>query len=379
MRARFAWGAMIASEHAFLIPGDRIDRRTTRLGIYGAEGQLLPECEIRTAAWTNQPLPRAVPQNESPLIFGPALFAGSVDKQFGFVLLNALGRLWALEEVPPETLLVFAAKPQARAPGYAVLPAVLRGLGLSHPVLVTEGALRFERLYTAAERFGECHAGTALPGFYDWIDRRWPPAGPPDPDRKIYVTRSGLGPQAGRYACESHLEALLAAEGYEIYQPEAHDIAHQVRSFQAAGKLIFAEGSALHLFALIRQPGQVSAVIHRRDRLPEVMVAQMADRAGTPTQAINAVRALWWPPRRGEHLGLSELDFDVLQEGLRALGLIKGTGWHAPSDAQVAASLAAGLRPGERVLDAHARADWLKAERAARRKGEGHVQASQGT
>lgn len=360
---------MTAHHNAFLLPGSRVDRRTTRLGVYGADGGLLPYCAIRTASWTTISAEQAEPPSDAPLIFGSALFAGSVDKQFGFVLLNALGRLWALEGLPPETVIVYAAKPLSRTPGYAVVPAILRGLGLSNPVVVTEGAVRFETLHTAEERFGECHGGTGLPEFYDWIDRRWPPVGKPDPDRKIYVTRSGLGPKAGRYACEDHLEALLAAEGYQIYRPEAHDVLHQVQTFQAAGKLIFAEGSALHLFALIRQPGQVSAVIHRREALPEVMLAQMADRPGTPTTALNAVQALWWPPQRGEHLGLSELNFDALHDGLVAWGLISGSGWQAPSPAQVKRSLAAGLAPGEQLMNTGQRAGWLKTQREARRKG----------
>ncbi|NEX47484.1 glycosyltransferase family 61 protein [Rhodobacter sp. ETT8] len=360
---------MTAHPFSFLLPGARIDRRTTALGVYGADGALLPDCSIRTSSWTTQPPERAAPQVDAPLIFGPALFAGSVDKQFGFVLLNALGRLWALEGLPEQTLIVYAAKPQARAPDYRVVPAVLRGLGLRNPVMVTEGALRFEQLHCAEERFGECHGGTALPGFYDWLDRRWTPSGAPDPEQKVYVSRSGLGPAAGRFACEDHLETLLEAEGYRIYRPEAHDIAHQVRTFQGAGKLIFAEGSAVHLFALLRQPGQISAVIHRRERLPDVMLAQMADRPGAPTRAINAVRALWWPPQRGEHLGLSVLDFAALGEELAALGLISGQGWHPPTEAQLAASLAAGLAPGERLMTPDERSDWLKTQREARRKG----------
>ena len=360
---------MTAHHNAFLLPGDRIDRRSTSFGVFGADGALLPDCAIRTASWTTVAPDHASPPSDAPLIFGPALFAGSVDKQFGFVLLNALGRLWALDALPPETVIVYAAKPLARTPGYAVVPAILRGLGLSNPVLITEGAVRFETLHTAEERFGEGRGGTGLQGFYDWIDSRWPPLGRPDPDRKLYVSRSGLGPKAGRYACEDHLEALLSAEGYQIYRPEAHDLAHQVQTFQSAGKLIFAEGSALHLFALIRQPGQVSAVLHRREALPKVMLAQMADRPGTPTTALNAVQALWWPPQRGEHLGLSVLDFEMLREGLRDLGLITGRRWQAPTPAQVDRSLAAGLMPGEQLMTAAQRAGWLKTQREARRKG----------
>ena len=360
---------MTAHRSAFLLPGDRIDRRTTGFGVYGADGRALADCAIRTASWTNHPLDAGTPVMDAPLILGPALFAGSVDKQFGFVLLNALGRLWALEALPPQTLIVYAAKPQAKPPSYAVVGAVLRALGLAQPVLITQGPLRLEQVHTAEERFGECRGATGTPSFYDWIDRRWPAAAPPDPEDRIYVSRSGLGPKAGRFACEDHLETLLIAQGYRVYHPQDHDVAHQVATFQSAGRLIFAEGSALHLFALVRRPGQVSAVIHRRPDLPEAMLAQMADRAGEPTVAVNAVGPQLWPPQRGEHLGLSVLDFDALGEGLAALGLISRQGWSAPSAEAVEASLRAGLAPGEALMTAPERATWLKAQREARHKG----------
>ncbi|MFN3722546.1 MAG: glycosyltransferase 61 family protein [Paracoccaceae bacterium] len=360
---------MISHTNAFLLPGARIDRRTTSLGFYDQHGAVLPDCAIHTPSWSTVAPERGTAQADSPLIFGPALFAGSVDKQFGFVLLNSLGRLWALQDLPAQTTIVYVAKPLAKSPDYAFVPMILRGLGLNNPIIITQDALRFEMLHTAEERFGESLGGRGQPAFYDWIDRCWPATETPDPDRRIYVTRSGLGAATGRYACEDHLEALLRAEGYVIYRPEAHSLTHQVQTFQAAGKLIFAEGSALHLFALIRRPGQISAVIHRRAALPDVMLTQMADRAGAPTVAINAVAAQWWPPQRGAHLGVSVLDFAALREHLAGLGLISGADWHTPSAAQLEASLAAGLAPGERLMDMGQRADWLKTQREARRKG----------
>lgn len=355
---------MTPFRNAFCLAGTRINRRTTGFGLYGADGRVLPETAISTSIWQTEPPAKATPPREATRLFGPALFAGSVDKQFGFILLNSLGRLWALDSLPEDVALVYAAKPQARAASFAVLPAILRSLGLTNRVLVTETAMHFEALYTAEERFGEVMGGRGRPTFYDWLDRRWPAAGPPDPDNRLYVTRSGLGPAAGRYACEDHLETLLAAEGYRIFAPEAHSIAEQVAAFQRAGKLIFAEGSALHLFALLRRPGQISAVIHRREALPEVMVTQMADRPGQPTLAINAVREVWWPPQRGDHLGLSVLDFADLGQALRDAGLIDGRGWTPPTADEVARSLQAGLLPGEDVMTATQRAAWLKAKRA---------------
>ena len=183
---------------------------------------------------------------------------------------------------------------------------------------------------------------------------------PPDPAISVYVTRTALGPEAGRFACEDHLETLLAQQGYQIFVPEQHSIAEQVAMFQRAGRLIFAEGSAVHLFSLVRRPGQISAVIHRRPELPAVMLAQMADRAGEPTRAVNVIADVFWPPRRGDHLGLSVLDFAALGRELAAMGLIDAQGWLAPSEAMVQASLRAGLKEGDPLLTRAERAGWLR-------------------
>lgn len=359
---------MINAKDAFCLPGPRLDRRTTGFGVYGADGQLLPHSGITTASWTTRPEPTARLPAEVNRVIGPALFAGSVDKQFGFILLNSLGRLWALEGLPAETTVVFAAKPINQRIGYATVGHVLRGLGLSNPILIVETATSFEDLYLAEERFGESRSGRGTREFYDWIDRRWPADTPqPDPDRAVYVTRTGLGPMAGRYACEDHLERLLAAEGFEIFAPEAHSIKTQVQTFQSAGRLIFAESSALHLYGLVRRPGQKAAIIQRRPDLPAVMTAQLADRDGTAPMAINAISEVWWPPLRGEHLGRSVLDFSRLHKALRDAGLITAPRWAAPKPDAVAASLRAGLDAGQDVMDQAGRDHWLMELRERKR------------
>lgn len=353
--------------NAYCLPGAQINRRMTGLGVFDAEGAVVPHTNIRTSMWRNRPKAGPRPSSKTPHLLGPALFAGTVDKQFGFILLNSLGRLPALAALPAATTLVYAAKPQKRQHEYGFVPRILQGFGVNNPVIVIEGPLRMTTLFTAPELFGECHGGRGDAAFYDWIDRQVAPSPPPDPEDRIYVTRRGLGPRAGRYACEDHLERLLAAEGYRIYAPEAHALEHQIATFRRAGRLIFAEGSALHLFALLRRPGQLSAVIHRRELLPPVMLSQMADRAGTPTLAVNAVQDIWWPPLRGEHLGVSVLDFDRLRTGLVAAGLITGQAWRAPDKAETDKSLRAGLQAAEMLISNTDRAAWLKNWRDSRR------------
>lgn len=356
---------MISVRNAFCLAGARVNRRTTGFGIYAEDGSLVDHTGIRTSSWVTAPRPTASRPKDGSRLFGPALFAGSVDKQFGFILLNSLGRLWALDDLPPNTTILYAAKPQARAPDYKNLPAILHSLGIHNPVLVTESDLSVDELYAVAEVFGESRGGVGTDAFYAWLDRKWPAVKKPDPQDRIYVTRSGLGPRAGRYACEDHLETLLAAEGYSVFSPEAHSVSEQVERFQRAGKLVFAEGSALHLFSLIRRPGQISAVIHRREALPEVMLRQMADRPGAPTIAINAVAETWWPPERGDHLGLSVLDFDKVRDGLTAAGLISGRNWAAPAPQLVQRSLRAGLAEGEDIMTTDQRKIWLRERRGA--------------
>lgn len=349
---------------AFCLPGERINWRRSSFGVYDSKGTPAPHTEIRTASWVNVPVEKASPPQNALHLFGPALFAGSADKQFGFVLLNALGRLWALEDLPPQTTIVYGAKPTRRAIAYAFLPVVLRSLGLHNPVAVLKSEARFEELHLREERFGEARGGRGTPEFYDWIDRRWACAGKVTPGRKLYVTRSALGPMEGRYACETHLETLLAEEGYEIFAPEQHPLEHQIDTFARAERLIFAEGSALHLFALIRQPEQISAVVQRRPELPAVMTAQMCDRAGPGTLAINTVTELLWPPVRGDHKSRAVLDFDSLRADLRAAGLISGRGWRVPRPEEVTASLNAGLSRGDMLMDRDQHKAWQQARRA---------------
>lgn len=352
---------------AFSLPGERINRSATSFGIYDAEGNLAPFCNIATSGWTAFPENRGKRSNLSTRFLGPALFAGSADKQFGFCLVNSLGRLWALRDLPAETVIIYSAKPVRYRVSFGSLSSILRSLGINNPISVLLTPARFEELHLAEELFGESCEGPSFPEYYDWIDRCWPAQAPPDPDRKIYVTRSGMGPEAGRFACEDHLERLLVAQGYEIYAPERHSLGHQVETYQSAGRLIFAESSALHLFAMVRRPTQYCAVIQRRPDLPELIARHLTERNENPVKFINVVTKTWWHPQRGAHLGKSVLDFDQLGIELAHGGFVSGKTWDSPTRAQLDSSLRAGLAPGEEIMSDSEREQWLHAFRQRKR------------
>lgn len=361
---------LIGETQAFAQWGDWITRRRQYFALYDADGKPHRNCGIVSGQFNN--VPEKVPDlaGIARSLDGPVLFAGLAPQQFGHVLLTSLGRLWALERLPRDTTLYFVSKKAARPRSYQHLRPALQLFGIGNPVVVSRDPLRIDRAYLASDLFGEAHDGRGAPQFHDWVDRRLPPPGPVDAGRSVYVTRSRLGPGAGRFACEDYLEALLRDQGYEVFAPERHDLATQVRTFQQAGRLIFAEGSALHLYGLVARQRQKVAVVQRRIELPPLIEAQLTDRTGVRVEFINAIREVYWPPVPGDHYSIAILDFERLENALARAGMIskQKTAWTAPDDNALQASLTAGLKPGEKLYDEAGRDAYLRERRRRLRK-----------
>ncbi|CUI76611.1 glycosyltransferase family 61 protein [Cognatishimia activa] len=351
----------------FLV-GQRLNRTQRVFSIYDDNGVALPGCDIRSEHVMSVPEGEPNIPAELPIIDQPTLFAGVARDQFGHVILNCLGRLWALDELPKDTKLVFwnsAKRPNQQFP---FIRPFLDLLGVENDIEVRFENATYSELYTASNVYGEALGGLGTPRFHAWIDDRLPPAGPVDPDRRIYLTRSALGPSAGRYACEDHLETLLKREGYEIIAPESLSFAEQIALFQNAGKLIFAEGSALHLYAMVRRENQQAAVIQRRAHLPRMMLLQMNDRRGLPVEPIETLKSIYWPPKRSDHFSVAFLDFEALRARLIEYDLISPNAfWDLPDQDMEQVSLNAGLAPGEEMLDESGRRKWLRKFRRERR------------
>ena len=370
---RFLARQIVQSPGAFSLNSKKINFQKMRFGIYDSEGKLVPHGDVYADNVLSIPHPKRpqVSRISIPLE-GPVLFAGAADKQFGYFLTSGLGRLWALENLPEETRILYMLKPLKRPATYGFIPPILKSLDVENEVILSDKNHSFEMLYTASELFGERYGGCGAEAFYAWLDARWAPKTSPDPDKKVYVTRGQMQGVYGRYACEDMLEELLAAQGYEIFAPEKHSMEEQIACYQSAGRLIFSEGSALHLFALVKRPGQHFATIMRRPELPPLMWQQLGDRAGEPSAEINVIKDVLWPPRRGGHLSISILDFAELKTQLVSLGFLKAScAWDIPNEAQINASLHQGLEEGETVLTSAEREEFLarrRAERQAARK-----------
>lgn len=353
---------------AVMPPVRKVTRSRWAAGWLGPDGAPLAFADSETDHMVTLAPDAGASLEGAQAIQRPALFGGIGVRQFGHALINCTGRLWALDHLPRDTAVVFIAKHKPVPRIYPHIPNVMRWLGYDNPVVLTHGPLRLAQAWTAGEVFGERYGGRGSAEFYDWLDRRLPPAPGIEPGRAVYVTRSGLGAEAGRYACEDHLERLLSAAGFEIYMPERHPLDHQVETFRRAERLVFAEGSALHLYALVRRPGQVAGVIKRRPELPPLIETQLADRTGEPVAVIDAISKIMWPPRRGDYLSVALLDFDALRVQLVAAGLLSPrAGWSVPTRRERLDSLKAGIGADEKMLTPEEHADFLRRMRRAKR------------
>ena len=342
--------------------------RHNEFGLYLQSGEPVAQADISGGLFTSAPVPSAQAHGDLRDVDTPVLFAGLAAKQFGHVILNSMGRLWALDHLPPETQVMFLPMRRARLSFYPALTPLLRLVGRRQKPLLHKGPTRYQNAYTATDLFGERYGGAASPAFRDWFDHKLPPRGPIEPGLKIYVTRSQLGAAVGRFCNEVHLERLLEADGYQIVAPEQHGLNNQARLFQRAETLVFEEGSALHLYALVQRAGQSVAVIQRRPELPQLLVGQLANGPTNTQVHINAITGTYFPPRRADNLGLTTLDFNDLRDQLVAGGFLsRAAPWSAPPPAEERASLRAGLAADEDLMSAEDHQKWLKDRRRKRR------------
>ncbi|MDX8350074.1 glycosyltransferase 61 family protein [Cognatiyoonia sp. IB215446] len=348
-----------------LLHGKRINMCAAEFGIYLDDGKPLAHSDLGSKALTTVFGDPPNAGTKVDTLSEPCFFAGLTLREFGHTLINATGRLWALDSVPDDVTLIFTPKKRPSKHFYPFVQPVLDLLGIKNPWRIIREPTRFEEIYTASDQFGERYDGRGSPIFYDWFDGRLLTRHQPEAGGKLYVSRSGLGAGAGRYACEDYLEELLTVEGYQIYHPEKDDLPTQIAAYQKAEHLIFAEGSALHLFAMVRQPSQKVSVIQRRAALPPLIQVQMNDRPGPDVLEINAIREIFWPPIRADHMSVCLLDFSQLGATLAAGGFISGrNGWQNPDNDVETTSLNAGIKASEKMLNAQERRVFLKEYRA---------------
>ncbi|SLN26848.1 Methyltransferase domain protein [Roseivivax jejudonensis] len=317
---------------AVVVPPDTISEMRFHAGVLTAEGAPCPEA----ATWrgvrriTAPPKPPATPPESLP---GTWLWGGLLYAHFGHFLVESVTRLWALDHLPePVEGIVFYAKFDAETEGPRDFHgAFLHQLVTDLPIRIVSRPTEVARLVVPGQAFG---LGSAIRGterFRAAFARFGADTAPEGPE-KLYVSRAGLGPNRGGLLFESRLEERLAAEGYEIFRPERHDLQTQIARYKAARRIVAAEGSALHLYAFCGDPGQkVAIVVRRMSKSTHHIRTHIEAFAGAEVTLADAIGRAWVPEGRAPtHMTMAEIDFPRLGATLEEAGFVSGGDTWAP-------------------------------------------------
>ncbi len=308
-------------------------------GVLDADGGYVPQGALwrRFRPITTEPEP---PAEVAETIAGRWLWGGVLWVHFGHFLVESTSRLWGLANPggPVDGVLFIPKRPKV---GEAVQPYHRHFMDLMAPDLpirVTASPVRVEELVVPGQGFGigRIMAGTAK--FRAAIHGRFAREVKPDGPDKLYISRSALGLGKGGLLGEELLEGLLEKEGYEIFHPQKHPMETQIARYKAARQIIAADGSALHLYAMVGRADQQVAMISRRESgATNQLALNVASFCGREPVLIDALRTEWVRADRGksDRLSFGELDHAALGRGLTAAGFVRdGESWPVLNEAQ---------------------------------------------
>ena len=350
------WSEQIRTLPGAVVQAPQGHRKYSPSGVIDATGADIPEA----AVWhgrhrSNEPFePPAEPAEEIP---GTWLWGGTLWSYFAHFIVESSGRLWALDhlETPPDGILYIHRRESQDAGLNRFQSAFFAALGINLPVRVVEDSARVETLLVPGQGFGlgEISAGTQ--SFRDFVHARFGRDVAPEGGERLYISRSRLGTNRGKLLGEERIEQELAAQGYEIFHPQHHDMATQIARYKAAKQVVASEGSALHLFAFTGRSDQSVALIPRR-RSPATahIIRHLESFTGRTPTVINALREVWQPTSsKRKRLAAGEPDLPLLQARLRAAGFIgDGPTWVPLTEDDIRTALGPNHRPtGETLLD----------------------------
>jgi hypothetical protein len=248
---------------------------------------------------------------------GVSIFGGVMGHAFGHQVTQSVGRLWAAALAPgapilflPETLSF------KRIPGYFI--DLVRSLGVVNDLRLVTAPTLCDELLVPEDACNLDLRPCTTPFFRRWLaDRR--PLPQDEPGADIYVSRSRLALDSGQFLQEEPLERALAVAGYRVVHPEQLSITAQLDTYAQARRLIFADGSAAHLWSFAARPDQKVAIILRRPRDRKFARWFRSFDVAPPAYLDHGIADFW---RRGEGPARSValLDLQALWQALRAHG-----------------------------------------------------------
>ena len=336
----------ISAEYGYSHPATRaVDG-----GAYTAAGAIIPRALHRAGGRVHLPRPDMAQALEAagaglrPPVMqrGRWVYGGSLHHHFGHFMVESLGRLWAMEELHDwaDGIVWTLAAPRAgNGARFAdatlqrsFIQDTLRLLGLGGKKLhIVIGPTVFEHLAVPSALMLNGPPGVASghPVFRHFIRRMAAAAEDTPALPGLYVSRAGLVAPA-RFAGEDRLEQAFVRAGWQVLRPEERSVPDQIALYRAARRLVFAEGSALHLYAYVARPEQRVGILLRR-LPPKAKFAEQLTGFGVAEVHVADVIAGIAPPGEDEAVkgrspaanqGATTLDFRRLGDWLVEKGFL---------------------------------------------------------
>lgn len=339
-----AWTSETTSlENAIVVPPHEQDF-VQQAGVLTAEGSYHAE----GALWRNGRALTIAPQMpEGPLKTrkGTWLWGGVLWMHFGHFLVESMSRLWALDHLNEKIdgILFVPKRPRNADEVSQFQRDLVRLMGTDAPVACAAAPEQVERLIVPGQGFGLGPMITGTDAFRDAFAKNFAKSVAADGPDKLYVSRSKLPSGRGNLIGEPELEARLSAEGYTIYHPEKHDIHHQIATYKGAKKVIAAEGSTLHMLAMVADPAtEVAMIVRRPSGATRNLERHLEAFTGRAPVSITHLLRSWKPLGAAKpRMWMGELDMPALQSSLAEAGFISKTGkpWISLEPAEVQSRL----------------------------------------
>lgn len=318
-------------------------------GLLDAAGAYVPE----GALWRRDRPISTAPQDPGRIeekLEGTWLWGGPLWLHFGHFLAESLARLWPLESHQGQIDgVLFTPKRPRNADRikrwqWQVFSQLCPGLDIK----VAAAPVEVENLLVPGQGFGLGPISAGTPEFRAFMQGRFGAQIAPDGPERLYISRSRFEFRKGSLIGEERFERHLEAHGYTIFHPQEHDIPTQIARYKAARQVIAAEGSAIHMLAMVAPPEQKLAIaVRRRSSATGYLENHLRAFAGIEALSIDALLRNWMPEgeRRARH-ALGEIDFPRLQDALLMGGFIEPApdAWENLAEAEVAALLGDGYR-----------------------------------
>jgi Glycosyltransferase 61 len=308
-------------------------------GAYYRDGELCGRGLQLKSAYENRPAVLAGDAVQER-VQGRHLFCGMLQNgHFGHCMVESLSRLWAVRHLEGalDSLAFYL-----RTPGRPIARFANEIFELIAPKLqvrVVSCPTEFE-LLVVPEQLAHPTLGviSGHPANRDLVAplRSVRSDGP----RKVYVSRSRLKQHEGGVLLETLIEENLEREGYAVIHPQELSIREQLGIYNSAEKLVFAEGSALHLYAFVARAEQRVFVVWRR-KLGRTFDWHVNAFGGPPVQGTPCIKKVYVPELDFGAMVRARalLDFHALKSQLAEGSFIDGSSWQAPTDSDCEADL----------------------------------------